>query len=239
MIHPRLRVFGICAVALTAMAFSATAAPAETGAQWLLARTFGAESVPFLEAKVGLATETGTSWVLHSIFGLSLLFECSQLQFVNARLKENGGIGTGAQIKFSSCTTKINGSSAPECRPKTEGEEGVIKTHPLHGLIELHKSGAVEEILRLTPDTGETFVTFETMKGCVIASKFTMFGKLTFRDGENHLLWYMLEHLLEVGPLTELWMFKKSDEQKVSILGSAWAFLTGEHEGLWFRGDPA
>ncbi len=67
-----------------------------------------------------------------------------------------------------------------------------------------------------------------------------MIGSLTLKDCENLALTHLVEHLVEqFTPLTELWTISKTTEHKATLLGSAWAFLTGEHEGLKWSGDPA
>jgi hypothetical protein len=65
-------------------------------------------------------------------------------------------------------------------------------------------------------------------------------GSLAFKDCQDLALVHLREHLGEVfTPLTQLWTISKTEEHKSLLLGSAWARLTGEHEGLNWSGDPA
>jgi hypothetical protein len=221
------------------MAFSASA---QASGQWLFAeKAPNSGLVAFLEATVGLEAET--PGVLHSkIAGIAVLFECTTLQTVGATLKASGTIGTGAKIKFSGCITKLNGATSAPCQPKAGGTEaGVINTNAGHGLIELHElaGGVKDDVVKILPDVGETFATIEMSAECAIGTKVPVIGKATLKDCENLSLTHLVKHLVETGPLTELWVISKTAEHVSTILGSAWAFLTGAtHTGLKFSGDP-
>jgi hypothetical protein len=228
-----------------AIAFSATAAQAEVGAQWLLAeKAPGTNLVKFLEASVGLEAET--TLVLHTkIAGTAVLFLCTQAEAVNVVLKANGSIGEGAKIRFSSCTTNLNGVTSKPCEPNNGGTEpGVIMTSAGHGLLILHKlaNGAVDDLIKITPDAGTTYFAFQMGEECAIGEKVPVIGSVTLRDCENLSLTHLVKHLVEFSSttaLTELWVVSKTAEHVSTILGSAWAFLAGAHEGLKFSGDPA
>lgn len=159
-------------------------------------------------------------------------------------LKANGSIGEGAKIKLSGCTFDLNGITSPECEPKSGGEAGVVRTNTVHGLIVLHKlaSGVTDDLLQILPDAGETLVTFESSPTCPIGAKVPLIGKFTIKDCEGLSLTHLVKHLVEVGTsaeLTQLWMVSKTAEHETVVLGGAWAFLTGAHEGLKISGDPA
>jgi hypothetical protein len=247
MIRSRLGLLGLCAMALGLMAFNATAAEAETGAKWLYAeKTPNSGLVAFLEADIGL--EPDVPWVVHTkIAGIAVLFLCPTSSAENAKLKTNGSIGEGAKIKFSGCTTDLNGTTSKPCEPKNEGKEaGVIKTKSLHALLILHQlaGGAVDDLAWILPDNvsgvpSETVATVEMGPECAIGTKVNVIGKLTVKDCENLFLTHLVKHLWEVGPLTELWAGSKTAEHVVTILGSDWVFLAGAHTGLKFSGDPA
>jgi hypothetical protein len=243
--HSRFGLLGLCALVLGLMTFSVASARAEVGAQWLFAEQApNSGLVPFLEASV--AFEIDQKIVLHTeILKIKVLLLCPTIQLENAVLKANGSIGEGARIKLSGCTFDLNGVTNASCEPKNEGTEaGVIKTKTVHALIILHKlaSGVVDDFLLVLPDSGETLVTFETAASCPIGSKIPLIGKFTIKDCENLALTHLVKHLVEVGTkaeLSELWMVSKTTEHETSILGGAWAFLTGPHEGLKVSGDPA
>jgi len=242
MTRSRFGLLGLCAVLFGVMAFGAGAAQAETGAQWLFAeKAPNSGLVAFLEASLGF--EADTTKVLHSkILGIAVLFECTQIAASGATLKANGSIGTGAKIKFSGCITKLNGATSSACEPNAGGtEKGVINTNAVHGLIVLHAlgGGTKDELIQILPDSGETFVTTEMSKECAIGTKVPVIGRLYLKDCENAFLVHKVKHLLEVGPLTEIWLISKTAEHLTTILGSEWAFLTGAHEGLKFSGAAA
>jgi len=240
----RFGLLGLCAMVFGLLAFSATAAQAEVGAKWLFAeKEPNSGLIAFLEATIGLETEV--SGVLHTeISKTKVLFLCTTIQAENAVLKANGGIGTGAKIKFSGCTTDLNGATSKPCEPSNEGKEpGVIKTKLGHGLLILHKlaSGTVDDLVSITPDVGETFATIEMGLECSIGQKVPVIGKATLKDCQGLGRSHLVKHLVEVGSkaeLTELWTISKTVEHEATILGSAWAFLTGAHEKIKFGGDP-
>jgi len=243
MTRTKLGLLGLCAVVFGLMAFSATAAQAEVGAQWLFAeKAPGTKLIPFLEASINLEKDSSV-YILHSeILKVKVLFLCTNLVAEGAVLKANGSIGTGAKVKFSGCTTDLNGVLEPECEPHTGAELGIIRTNAGHALLELHElaGGVKDDIVKISPDVGETFVTIELKAPCSIGTKVPVIGKLTLKDCENLALTHLVKHLVEpFTPLTELFTISKTAEHAATLLGSAWAFLTGAHEGLKFSGDPA
>jgi hypothetical protein len=230
------------------MAFGAGAAQAETGAAWLLAeKEPNSGLIALLDAEVGLEKET--TGILHSkILGIAVLFECEGIATVNAKLLPNGSIGektgtvSGSKIKFSGCITKLNGATSAVCEPNAGGtEKGVINTTAGHGLIVLHETVAKvkTELTQILPDVGETFATIEMSKECAIGSKVPVIGKAFLEDCEGKFLTHLVKHLVQVGPLTELWTISKTAEHVATILGSSWAKLLGTHAGFKFSGDPA
>jgi hypothetical protein len=85
----------------------------------------------------------------------------------------------------------------------------------------------------------ETLATIEMSEECAIGTKVPLIGKFTVKDCEGLSLKNLFEHLIEVGPLTELWTISKTAEHVATLLGSAWAFLYGAHLNKQFSGDPA
>jgi hypothetical protein len=250
MIRSRFGPLGLCAVLFGVMAFGASAAEAEVGAQWLFAeKGAGTKLVPFLEATIGLEKDSPT-YVLHSkILGVAVLFLCTELKAVNAVLKANGSIGEGGKILFSGCTTDLNGVENAACTPNdvTDGL-GFIVTQNLHALLVLGElaGGVKDDLLKILPDKvggveSEVFDNIEFGSKCPIGTKIPVIGKLVFKDCANEALTHLVKHLLEpaAAPFTELWTISKTVEHQATLLGSAWAFLTGEDLGLKFSGDPA
>src|SRR6187399_733876 len=229
MTRTRLGLLGLCAMVFGLMAFSASAAQAEVGAKWLFAeKEPNSGLIPFLEAEVGL--ETDTTAVLHTkIAGVSVLYLCPIIEALNVILKANGSIGEGASIDFLNCVTHLNGVLSKVCEPVG----GVIKTNKGHGLIILHKlaSGTVDDLLKILPDDvingkgekvkSETFATIEMGEECSIGTKVPVIGSATLKDCEGLFLKHLVKHLIEVGTwgveLTELWAISKTEEHKATI----------------------
>jgi hypothetical protein len=217
------------------MVFSVMAfIPAAQAQQWTFAeREGGAKLVPFLEAL--LLFEADATWVMHTkIAGIAVLVSCTTIQAVNAKLKANGSIGSGAKVRFSGCITQLNGMTSHACEPNPGGiDPGVVTTNELHGLLK-------GELISILPDTGSTFSTLEMSEECPIGEKVPVFGTLTLKDGKGQLKSHLVKHLLEVGSKaegTQLWTISQTAEHETFILGSRWAFLGGIHTGLKFSGE--
>jgi hypothetical protein len=226
---------------LGVVAFSVSGAHSEVGAKWLFAKGSSSEPIPFLEASAGLEAET--DWVLHTkVAGIAALFECKKIAAINAKLQTEGRVGTGAKLKFSECITKLNGAKSAPCEPNAGGtEKGVINSNALHGLIVLVElaGGVKDDAISVLPDSGETFATLEFGAECNIGSKVPIFGKALIQDSENLFLTFQVKHLLTFSSSSELWVVSKTAEHVATLLGGAWVFLTGAHEGLKLSGDPA
>lgn len=244
MIRSRFGLPGLCLVMLGAIAFSASAAQAEVGAQWLFAeKGAGTNLVPFLEAALGFEADN-TPYNLHTtIFGKALLVECKAISIENATLKANGSIGAGAKIKFGACIIKLNGVTKPECEPRAgkAEEKGVIRTNGLHALLQLHElaAGLQDSTIVFSPDSGKVWAVIEMGSECPLGSEIQIFGVLKAKDCENRLSTHLVKHLLEPGPGEGLWIIKNDAEHQITALVSWWVFLTGAHEGLKWSGLPA
>jgi len=252
MTRTKLGLLGLCAMMLSLFAFSACA-QAETGAKWLILDANGLLleiAEPVGGDKIGSATvnlRKDTNGVLHTkILGFEVLFECKVLTAENGKLIPNGSIATGGRIKFSECETFLNGVLSKECEPKSGGVPGVIKTELGHGLLVLHKlaGGEVDDLVNILPDNvggvpSKKFATIELETGCPIGTKVPVLGKLFLKDCEKLALMHLIEHLVEVGPLTELWTIAETAGHEATLLGSAWAFLTGTDVEKKWSGDPA
>jgi hypothetical protein len=246
MTRTKLGLLGLCAMVLGLMAISATAAQAEVGAEWLFAeKAPNSGLIKWLEAELGLEKDD-QPYVLHSeILKIKVLFLCTTIQAEKAVLKANGSIGNGARVKFSGCTTDLNGTTTASCEPNAGGtEKGVVKTNEGHALLVLHDlgNGTIDDWVKVLPDSGETFATIEMSAACPIGTKVPVLGTLALKDCEGLALTHLVKHLVEPTStegtlLTELWTISKTTEHKASLLGTAWAFLVGEnHVGLKFSG---
>lgn len=239
MIRPKLVLISCCAVLSGLAMFTATAAQAEVGARWLMVNSSG--WVVFLEASLGLKAET--SAILHTkIAGVSVLFSCSWAEAIGATLKAEGGIGKGAKVRFSNCSTLLNGAVSKPCEPKdpTWGW-GSIVTNSSHGLVE-YVSLTNNDVVKFLPDTGETLATIYMSEECSIGERVPVIGKVRVKDCSALALTHLVEHLVEVTSGiegTELWVISKTVEHMATLLGSAFAYLTGAHTGMAFSADPS
>ena len=250
MTHTKLGLLGLCAMLLGLMAVNV--AGANAAAQWLFAeKGEGTKLVPFLEAELELSKDKNKEgkelYVLHSeILKIKVLFLCTEIK-ADAKLISEGRIGTegkpeGARVLFSGCTTDFNGSPENECTPPG----GLITTEKGHAVLTLTElpGGIKDDAVKVLPDTGETFTVIKLPAACPIGTSVPVIGKLFLKDCENLALTHLVKHLVE--PLesetpemgTELWTISKTTEHKATLLGSAFAFLKGAHEGLKFSGDP-
>jgi hypothetical protein len=235
------------------MAFGATGAQAEVGAKWIILNEknepkTGAE----LNASVNLKTDV--NGVLHSeILKIKVLFLCTTIEALTAKLQEEGIIGSsvttvgglkegrGSQVKFSGCTTDLNGVETPKCIPTDPvGGAGTIITKLGHALLKLHEGS---DIVKILPDTGEEFAAIKTGPAtgneCPIGTNVPVIGSLALRDCKGEGRTHLIEHLVEqFEPLTKLWTISKTTEHVATLLGSAWARLTEGHAGLKWGGIP-
>jgi hypothetical protein len=234
----KLVLLSLCTVVLGLMAFS-VAAQATTGAKWLVLNGKGeVKEGSTLHASIGVETES--VHILHTeILKIKVLFLCSTVKLLNAKLLANGSVGEaegavkGSKLLYSGCTTDLNGVTSPECIPTDSVDgAGTIVSAAAHGLAILGTSG--EDLVKISPDSGETFVTIKFPATCVLGTSIPVIGKMVFKDCENLALSHLVKHLSEVGPGGELWVISKTAEHTTVVLGSTWIFLTGEHEGLKF-----
>jgi hypothetical protein len=232
---------GLCLMALGLVG----ASPAHATMHWNVA------GAPLAASKTVEAAldETG---ILHTkIGGNAVLFECKAGTLVGVTLELAGAV-KGGDIKFSECITKINGVTNPACLPNDSGTNpGVILTNPFDGLIVLHKLADgtladITEFLSLVEEIvggskHEVVARIKMSAECPIGSNVPVIGKLTLIDVTNgvadgkEILKELLTHLVEVGPLTELWVLSLTAEHVATILGKAKVNLVTDQ--LW-SGDP-
>jgi hypothetical protein len=230
----------LCGLVLGLMAFTGSTAQAEVGAHlWTVDANGQLKdlSVVILSKKDPIIALTFST----KIAGSSIVFTCTEIELKGALSEANGTIGKGAKLRYSGCTTKINGTTSAPCQPNNEGKEkGVITTKGIHILIRLDVLGDgtrhdVEEVL---PDEGETLATVETGEECSIGTKIPLIGKVMYKDCQNEFLVHKVEHLLEV-LLSEVWAISKTAEHVVTLGGSFIDYLGGAHTGLKWSIQPA
>jgi hypothetical protein len=236
MIRTRLILLGLCAALFGVMAFGASGAQA---AKWLILMSNGevltGEQLP---ATVGISLESNA--ILHTeVLKVKFLVTCTSAELLGASLEGEGKVTSGGRVRFKGCIGETNGSVNANCTPKANGEpEGTILTNEGKGQLVLHE-GTVG-LTKIEPKTaGGAFATLEMKPPCPVGEKLPINGVLYLKDCENMLELHLGNHLIEEGPLTEMWATSNNNtEHKAHILGSALAFLTGAHLNLAWGGMP-
>lgn len=248
----RLKVLGLCALALGLMAIgTAGVAQAEPGAYWgyLDAQNKLIKFGPGLEPELGFEieelkdpTDPGKHLVLLTeIFKQKIAILCGEL-LSDLKLKAEGLVL--GLLTFHKCILKINGVTSVPCEPSFGGSKGLIKTLELHGLILLHKlepSGEKHDVVEFKPHVGSNAIAHIKLgEECAIGEEILLNGTFAFQDCQKEFLVHKVVHLWEeFAPLTKLWVISNTLEHKTTIDGSVNVFLTGAHAGLRWAGTPA
>jgi hypothetical protein len=214
----KVKFLSLCALIVASMAIMASSAQAG----WLVLESLNGNIIE--AGQLSSEKDLGLQ-VLHSkIAGVAVLFECTAMSLINANVASGGKIAEGAQVKFSGCTTKLNGTVSAACEPAGGKEKGVILTNKGHAVVVLHELAdkTKDNLLQILPDTGETFATIEMGEECSIGEKVPVIGKAFLKDCQNDLPTHLERHLLEPGPLTELWTISKTAEHVATLKGSEW-----------------
>lgn len=223
-----LKALGLCSVVLGLMAFVASAAQAEAGANWKVNGVNVTTLAPGLKA----AVESETASLLTTILKIPTKVLCKTLTITNT-LGASGSVNEG-DVTFASCATYLNGSataSAP-CLPKTAGVNDIIKSNKGKGLLILVGGVGETEIKANT----EPLATIESTEECAVGQKIKIEGKLVLKDCQGKIKEELATHLVEVDNTAST---LKASGQAATIDGSANVTLSGVHEGLKWSGQPA
>jgi hypothetical protein len=227
-------VLGACGLIIGLIALSSSAVHAEKGANWMVE---GSNVTAELLPSVGIVSVVTEDMSLSTeIAKIKMKLLCKGAEFVGARLEEEGKVGGKAgsnTTRFTGCKIYLNGEVSSACEPRSEGKFGTFTSTPLKGLLVLHElaGGAKETLVRFEPVTGSVFATLEFGAGCPIGATCAISGVSTVKDAKNLFSTELVEHFVEQGPLSELWVGTKTVEHMAVIAGSASLRLTGEHEG--------
>jgi hypothetical protein len=234
----RLKALGLCALVLGLMAVAAGPAQAEVGAHWNVSGKSinGTGLKPLVQIK---ELENKTATILTKILGSLYHILCTAVTLIGFVLLDNGG-GSG-KIKFTGCIAIVNGVVQKACEPKLEGVAGVIETSLLKSLLVLHKleNGTVDTLDRIEPNEGETFTTIQSSETCAVGGKIPTKGKVFIKDCKNEFQTELVDHLLEEGPLTHIFVISDTPEHQAKLDGSLIFTLAGAHAGLKWSGTPA
>jgi len=167
------------------------------------------------------------------IAGVKVEFSCTGISLDKA-LIETEGKGTGTAL-FSGCITKLNGTTSAPCEPKIGTEKGKIASKALKGQLVLHEGTTT--LAKVTAVEGETLATIVMGEECSIGEKPPVIGTLYLKDAGGEFEVSKEAHLLEGGPLTELWTISKTAEHVVTPSGSTSFSLAGGHLGQPWSGS--
>jgi hypothetical protein len=165
------------------------------------------------------------------ISGVSTEFSCTGISLDSALIEAEGK--SSGKALFSGCITRLNGATSAACQPTRLGtEKGVIASNTLKGQLLQHEGTTT--LLKVTSTVSEILATVEMGEECSIGTKVSVIGSLYLKDASGEFDVEKEVHLLETGPLTELWVISKTAEHKATAGGSVTASLAGEHlGGLW------
>lgn len=247
MTRSSLKLVGILAAALSAMALFAGAAQAENLATWLVLKTQGGtlETLAEMEAEsVEGSLENNIGRLLTHILGLNIEIRCTTGEIINAKLRANGTIsggGTGAKVKFSGCNSfEIGGAELPGCKPRSNGAAfGTVETRAGTALLELHQlATSTDDVVLILPvNAAMEFVELEMEGECAFGEFVPIFGTFTVIDCEGQGRTHQQTHLIkEFEALTSLYPISDTPEHlNTHIDGSANIKLNSSR---FWSGDP-
>jgi hypothetical protein len=237
MTYSSLKLLGLYALVLSVMAFAASAAQAEEGAKWLILTSGGeTKDAANLKASLDAQVENSHKTLLTRVLGTHVLFLCTGTTFVSIFLDSNARI-VGGRIVYTGCRMLLNEELSEACEPHSVGSPvGTVETNEVKGLLGLVGVGAAR--IRVEPNEGTTFANVNLGAECPIGENIPIRGVLYLVD--SALTTHAVNHLVKEDAVnTDMWVLSKTAEHKVTISGSDEIFLTGEHAGLKWSGDPA
>jgi hypothetical protein len=236
----KLGLLGLCAIVVGIMAMSASAAEASLGFSWVVLNA-GGTALENLKAELVSEVDSKDLTLLTRIAGLAVAFSCTNFKLVGVNLELGGTLTEGGRVRFEGCEAYGKGTLEEplKCKVHSAGTgTGIIETGQLKGSLLLHElaGGATELLTLIEPKEGTTFVAILT-EGCALPEANTVNGKLSIKDGEKKAAAHLAKHLVELGPLTSLFVGVDTAEHlETSVDGSAWLSLGGEHKGLAWAG---
>jgi hypothetical protein len=241
MTRTKLGLLGLCAVVVGMMAMSASAAQGAT-LSWLIlnaAKTVATELSAELAGKIDSTHLTLDG----EVAGLKVAITCTAFTLKGVEIVPVGKLNEKGKVVFTGCKVYKTAPLSEEykCTVKTAGAAaGTVETNEGKGELVLHElaGGGKEVLTKITALAGleGTFATlrFEGAE-CVLPELNQVHGTLYLKDCQGFATTHKLEHLVEQGPLTSLYIGGHSAKQLevTKILGSAWIFLAGVvHKGL-------
>ena len=235
-----IKVLGLCAMVLGLMAFVASAAQAEAGANWKVNGTNISSSLLPSFQVASLENKTA-SLLFTTAGGTKVEILCTAAKVLDGLTTNDAKLGVEGKVDlgkahFTGCLTKLNGVTSPPCQPHSGASKELVLTEAASGLIRLHPALG-QPVVELKPDKeGGNFVNIELGEECAIGEKVPVAGVLFLKDCKNEGKVELVEHLIEeLKELTKLTALG----QPATLDGSALIKLTGAaHVGLKFSGIP-
>jgi hypothetical protein len=228
----KLGLLGLCAVVVGMMAMSASSAQAALS--WLVLDKNGA-ALESLKALLEGEVDSEHLSLDGKVAGLPIAITCTNLMFKNFSLEASGKLTAGGKAVFFGCGVyKSAPLSEPyQCTVRSPGSAaGRIETNELKGELVLVGGKLRAKVEPLAGLTG-IIVTLEfNGPECPLPEINQVHGSVYIKDCEGLETSHLLLHLIEPDKeLTSLYIGKHSVEQLTITkpLGSAWAFLVGEH----------
>jgi hypothetical protein len=231
---------GICALALGLLvAIGASTASGEKGAGWkIVGETLSALLKPSLEGEsvVPEGGKTPEMTLIAKAGGFLYELQCQKVTLTGFFLI-SGGSGSGKAL-FSQCKFVffLEGKLVQECPISSGGKGGVVSTEPLNALIVLHKGEKTETLIRIEPQKPEGRLATFTFGECVVfeGEESPISGVIYLREREGELETEQIQHVFEVGALTELtW-----GTLAAIPAGAGAVKLAGVHTGQKWSGFP-
>jgi hypothetical protein len=211
---------------------SVSAAQGEAGANWRVNGT-NVNSTLLPEVQVKELENSIGELLFTTKGGTKVAIGCKELDMFGVKFGPNGNIVSADYVKGLNCSTKLNGTTTANCKPRAGGEAlGTIKSREMFGLMVL--SGGVP-VAQVKPVSGTEIATIELGELCAIGETVPVAGVMTAKDCQGKFTVESVEHLIEQGPGTALTALG----QPATLDGSAVVKLTGAHTGLKFSGSPA
>jgi hypothetical protein len=172
----RLKLVGLCIMALGLVALGASAAQA---AVWMVN---GGNLTVNTKSLNGRMVPTNGK-LLFTLGASNIAVVCTALSFVEMTFSP-GGVVTGGHVKFTGCTTEINTKVATKCQPFVGTETGVVLTEELKGQLGLHELSptAKDGIVVITPRTGKTLAKVNLGAACSIGETLLVKGQVAAKD---------------------------------------------------------
>ena len=242
MIRTKLGLLGLCAVVVGMMAMSAGAA--QGAFSWLIlneAKTVATDLLALVDAKL-----EGTHASLDGeVAGLKIAVTCTAFTLTNVHLVPGGTLNNTGTVTFTGCKVYEAAPLTKEykCTVKSPGAAAgtVATTVGNTGKLVLVEGEVQTQIEPAGGPTGN-FATlrFEGAE-CILPEVNQVHGTLLLKDCLGQATTHVLEHLIESGKSTKLYVGGHSAKQLevTKILGSAWVFLIKEHEGRLWSGMDA